>query len=97
MSNRTIEILSPQPRYGLPVRALTPRLTTLAGKRIGFLDNGKHNADRLFRLLGERLLAECGVGAVTYHSKGIASMPAPPALLAELAYACDAVVTGSGD
>ncbi len=39
-----IEVLSPVAATRVATRPLAPRLTTLAGKRIGWLDNMKANA-----------------------------------------------------
>ena len=74
---------------GLP-RALT-------GKTVGFLDNTKHNFDRLVADIGRQLQARHGVAGVVHVRKANASTPAAPELIAELAKTCDVVFAGSAD
>ena len=97
MTERTIEVMCPVPAGGARPRALTPRPEGLAGRRVGFLDNRKHNADRLFRRLGALMQERYGVATVVHRQKATSSVPATAALLAELAQSCDLVVAGSGD
>ena len=68
----------------------------LAGVRLGILDNGKPNSDRLLSLLADRFVDR---GAELY---GVLRKPsigrlAPVAMLEELVSACDLIVTGVGD
>jgi hypothetical protein len=75
---------------------LAPRLVSLAGRRIGVLDNRKANADRLLDEV-ERILRErYGVQVTARHQKPDFSRPAPPSLLDDLRD-CEAVITGVGD
>ena len=75
--------------------ALAPRLTTLAGKRAGILDNGKANAGTLMLAVVERLKARHGVVEVVKREKPVAGPPSP-AVLDALA-ACDFALVGSAD
>jgi hypothetical protein len=75
---------------------LAPRLSTLAGTRIGVLDNGKVNSDRILEQVDHLLRQRYGVREVVWRRKHDFSRPAPSALLAELG-ACDAIFTGVGD
>jgi hypothetical protein len=47
--------------------------------------------------LAELLVARYGVRSVLKRAKRVSSIPAPPALVKELAEQCDIVITGSGD
>jgi hypothetical protein len=67
------------------------------GRVVGFIDNTKHNFDRLADGLGALLREGHGVRAVVRRRKANASTPAPPELIAELAKECDVVFTGSAD
>ena len=74
-----------------------PPLTSLDGKAIGILENGKLNATEM---LGElaRLFEErhgCKVSAV--YSKSNASAPAPAQTLMKAAEEIDFLITGLGD
>lgn len=72
-------------------------LSSLAGKRLGVLDNGKPNAAmvmaELAGLIAQRTGAiDCGVVA-----KRTAAEPADPSIIERLANECDIVLTGSAD
>ncbi|MBI2917979.1 MAG: hypothetical protein HYY01_08285 [Chloroflexi bacterium] len=99
MAERTIIVLDPT-AVGHPVeKPLSPRPESLEGKRVGFLWNGKPNADvflaELQRLVSER--CRPAASARVNWSKTSASGAAFEGLLEELAANCDAVVNGVGD
>ena len=73
-----------------------PRLATLAGTRIGLLDNGKVNVDRFLDHVEQILRTDHGVRDVVRRRKPNMSAPVPDAMLAEVT-ACDAVVSAVGD
>ena len=75
---------------------LAPRISALAGKRAGLLDNRKDNADVILKHLASRL--EAGHGTVTslYRTKVVYSRRAEPSVLDELARNCDFVSTSTG-
>jgi hypothetical protein len=75
---------------------LAPALRSLAGRRIGLLDNGKVNVDRFLDHVEDIVRTRHGVADVVRRRKPNMSAPAPDAVLAELA-ACDAVVSAVGD
>lgn len=79
-----------------PVK-LTRALDTLQGKVVGFIDNTKPNFNYLVDDLADLLVSRYGVRAVMKRAKRVSSIPAPPALVSELAQTCDLVITGSGD
>jgi hypothetical protein len=70
---------------------------SLAGRRVGFIDNTKHNFDRLADEIGGLLRERHGVASVVRRRKANASTPAAPEILVELAKTCDVVFAGSGD
>ena len=84
-----------------PVRTTGGRsqltLESLRGRVIGFIDNAKPNFSVLVDDLEELLVSKYEVRKVIKHRKRAASVPAPEAVIAELAASCDLVITGSGD
>lgn len=74
-----------------------PRLPTLAGARLGLIDDSKRNADGLLEELSEILRTRYEIAGVRWHRKPSASRPADPAALAALVKYCDAVVIAIGD
>jgi hypothetical protein len=89
-------LLDPTDRPQRVRRAARP-LDTLHGKRAGFLDNRKGNADVLLERVREQVAAQYPLAATVWRSKWIYSAPAEPDLLDELAATCDFVVTALGD
>jgi hypothetical protein len=92
----TIRVLSPVVDTKVGQTAALPLPHTLAGKRLGFLDNTKANFELLLRRLEALLRAEAGLADVVYERKANCSTPAPPEVLARLRDV-DLVVTGSAD
>ncbi|MBI1737198.1 MAG: hypothetical protein HYR51_18665 [Candidatus Rokubacteria bacterium] len=74
---------------------LAPRLTSLAGKRAGILDNGKANAGTLMLAVVERLKERYGVVDVVKREKPVAGPPSREVL--EALAACDFALVGSAD
>ena len=74
-----------------------PRLPSMAGMRLGIIDDSKRNADVLLEELAEVLRARYEISGVQWHRKPSASRPADPAEVAILARSCDAVVVAVGD
>ena len=75
-------------------KKLAPRLKTLAGARIGILDNCKEFADLVLRGVADVLKAEHGVAEVKFWQKSYLGIPSPYAQ--EMAAYCDAVINGVG-
>ncbi|HEX2480386.1 MAG TPA: hypothetical protein VHQ69_00765 [Methylomirabilota bacterium] len=92
----TIRVLSPVVDSKISQTAALPLPGTLAGKRLGFLDNTKANFELLLRRLEAVLRTEAGIADVVYERKANSSTPAPPEVLARLR-SVDLVVTGSAD
>jgi hypothetical protein len=67
------------------------------GLVVGFIDNTKHNFDRLAGDLGSLLQERFGVREIVYRRKANAATPAAPELIAELSKECDVVLAGSAD
>src|SRR5574341_337956 len=80
------------PTDGPVVKAFAPapRLTSLAGKVVGILDNGKHKSDVLLREVQELLRSEAGVKDFVVVRKASAYRPAPTEQLDDLARRVDA-------
>ncbi len=92
----TIRVLSPVVDAKVSQTATQLLPASLAGKRLGFLDNTKPNFELLLRRMEARLRAETELGAVVYERKTNSSTPAPPEVLERLRDV-DLVVTGSAD
>ena len=95
MSDDGIRLYDPTAEPRKIVAQLAPRLTSLAGKRIGILDNSKANAGTLMLAVAERLKEQYGVRDVVKREKGIAGAPSPDILAALTT--CDFVLVGSAD
>lgn len=72
-------------------------LDGLAGKVVGFIDNGKPNFNHLVDDLAELLKSRYGVRSTVKHGKRTASIPAPEEVMEDVAGQCDLVITGAGD
>ena len=92
----TIRVLSPVVDTKVSQTASLPLPGTLAGRRLGFLDNTKANFELLLRGMESLLRARAGLADVVYERKANSSTPAPPDVLARLRDV-DLVVTGSAD
>ena len=91
-------VLSPQPEVFPRGGTLAPRLDTLRGKTIAFLDNNKlQPRNRYFDLLGALLQEREGVKDVIYAQKPFFTRPAREDVLTALLARADAVVTGVGE
>ena len=74
-----------------------PRLASLAGTRLGIIDDSKRNADVLLEELAEVLRTRYEITEVKWHRKPSASRPADPTALKELTERVDSVIIGIGD
>ena len=74
---------------------LAPRLETLAGKRVGILDNGKANAGTLMLAVAKVLQDRYGAGEIVKREKPVAGPPSAEAL--EALAQCDLTLVGSAD
>ena len=74
-----------------------PRLLSLAGTRLGIIDDSKRNADVLLEELVEVLRTRYEIADVKWHRKPSASKPADPEAIRELVESCDSVIVAVGD
>lgn len=79
------------------VTPLPSRPASLSGRRLGFLNNGKINADVLLRYLEEILRQQYQIATVVWATKPGPSQPALPAVIDELVAQCDLAITAIGD
>ena len=95
MSPDGIRLYDPTAQPRTIAAQLAPRLPSLAGKRIGILDNRKANAGTLMLAVARILQERYGVGEIVKRDKPVAGPPSPEALaaLAE----CDLALVGSAD
>ena len=74
-----------------------PRPKSLAGLRVGLVDNSKHNSDQLLMRIAGLLESDYGAKAHVMRRKVSAGVPASPEIIEEFKNACDVVVAGVGD
>ena len=74
-----------------------PRLPSLAGTRLGIIDDSKRNADVLLEELVDLLRTRYEISDVRWHRKPSASRPADPNAIKDLAENCDSVIIAIGD
>jgi hypothetical protein len=89
-----MEVLSPLGVAPTATKPLARRRPSLAGCRVGVLDNSKPNADVLLGRVAERLVGAGAAGVWRWRKPGAAR---PAADLDEIAAAVDVVLTGSAD
>jgi len=96
MNSQTILIEPTSPARPQAQRP-APRVESLQGKVVGFIDNAKPNFDHLAAEIGTLLAEQHGVARVVTHRKRTASLPVADEALAHIADECDLVIAGSGD
>ncbi len=74
-----------------------PALASLEAKRIGVLENGKINAEKMLRELAGLFVERHGCTVRTVASKSKPSVPAPANTLIKVAQDVDFLITGLGD
>ena len=92
-----MKVLSPLGATSDIVKPLARRRPSLAGLRIGVLDNSKPNARVLLEGVARALAAKLGAAEVRVWRKPGASIGATRAVLDEMAAHCGAVLTASAD
>jgi hypothetical protein len=90
-----VDLVSPTGVATVAVRRLATRRPSLAGCRIGVLDNSKPNADALLGRVAELLVERANAASIRTWRKPGASHPA--ANHDEIAAVADVVLTGSAD
>jgi hypothetical protein len=89
-------VLDPTVEAAVSSGHVLARPASLAGLKVGYLDNGKPNSDNVLRELADRL-GELGALAGPTIRKGNQGRVAEPELVDELVERCDVVITGVGD
>lgn len=97
MPEGTILVLDPTAKANVPEIEMAPRVDTLEGKVVGFLDNGKPNANLLLERIEELLSTRFQFKEVVRRRKPDAASGASHFLIEELAEKCDLVINGVGD
>jgi len=92
-----ITVVSPVAQRRAASTTLPAAPAQLRGLTVGFLDNTKHNFDRLVEGIGVALRDRFGVAEVVHLKKANAATPAAPEVIAALAKQCDLVFAGSAD
>ena len=92
----TLHVLDPTFDGQQPTQETVSRLSSLSGRTVGLLDNGKLNVNTLLNHMEELLRSQHGVIQVVRLSKPDASRPVPDDVIANMAD-CDAVISAVGD
>ena len=91
-----LQVLDPTNETAPPLGQPAPRLSSLAGKTVGFISNGKEGTKGFFAHLDRMLREQLGVADVVLRTKSNFSAPADAYIVDEIAR-WHAVVTGIGD
>jgi hypothetical protein len=92
----SLRVLDPTNEARAPGGEPAPRPSSLAGKTVGFISNGKEGTKGYFAQLDRLLRTEWGVADVVWRTKSNYSAPADAAIVDEIKR-WQAVVTGVGD
>ena len=92
-----ITVLSPLGTARAATTAIPSLPGDLRGLTVGFLDNTKHNFDRLVEGIGAVLVERFGVVRTVHVKKANASTAASHEIVAAMAKECDLVFAGSAD
>ncbi len=89
-------VLDPRNETEVVQRVIAPRLTSLAGKTVGFISNGKEGTKGFFMHLERLLREDLHVDNVVLRQKSNYSAPAEASIIKEAA-TWDVTITGLGD
>lgn len=92
-----IQIYDPTTEVGTRRINYAPRPQSLAGLRIGLVDNTKHNSDQLLLRIAAILEREHGAKAHIIRRKKSAGAAPHPEIIDELKAGSDVIVAGVGD
>jgi len=92
-----IQIFDPTTEAKARRIAYAPRPKTLAGLRVGLVDNTKHNSDRLLLRIASILERDHGAKAHIIRRKKSSGSAPHAEIVDEIKAACDVVVAGVGD
>jgi hypothetical protein len=90
-------VYDPRGRIDVTPKPPAPRVSTLAGLRLGVLDNTKWNGRKLLAKVVELLEAEQPLREIHLYKKESFSRSAAPELIERIASENDAVITAIGD
>ncbi len=91
-----IEVLDPTNEAVPPIGQLAPRPTTLVGKTVGIISNGKEGTKGFFKHLEQILRTDFGVAQVVTRVKSHFSAPADAWIVGEIT-SWEAMISGIGD
>lgn len=91
------EILDPTGGVPISEGHVAARLPSLAGRRLGLLDNGKPNAALLLREIGSRLQRDFDLREVLSFTKPSSGTPVDQTQMEEILATCDFAVVAVGD
>jgi len=92
----TLRVLDPTNEMQVAGARLAERLTSLQGKTVGFISNGKEGTTGYFTHLERMLREDLGVADVVWRTKSNYSAPADPHIVQEITN-WHAVFAGVGD
>ena len=92
-----LEVLDPSAGPVSTKTGLSPRLDSLAGKKIGVIWNGRPAGNQILDQIMKTLKEKDGVRETIFREKPFLGNIAPEELLQEMATRCDAVISGVGD
>jgi hypothetical protein len=94
----TVQIFdpTPEPKKDRHI-AYAPRPISLAGLRIGLVDNSKFNSDQLLLRIAGLLERDYGAKTHIMRRKRSAGVPPSQEIVDEFKASCDVVVAGVGD
>jgi hypothetical protein len=95
--NQKIRLVVPEAPSPQGVAVTETRAVAKGGIRLGVLDNSKGNADHLLRFIVDGVKALLPVASVVMLRKDSVSLPAPGAILDQLAAESDYVITAMAD
>ena len=92
-----MKVYSPEGQIGqVSIQAAAP-LSTLAGQRVGVLDNGKPGAQLILEQVAKRLGERTQTEFIGHFRKRTAATPCDEALIEQIAAEADFVLTGIAD
>ena len=92
----TLHVLDPSSEIAAALGKPAPRLTSLQGKTVGFISNGKEGTKGFFHHAETILREQFGVAEVLLRVKSNYSAPADDYIAAEIPE-WDVVISGLGD
>ena len=93
----TIEVLSPAGAVAGEAVPLAKRVSTLAGRVVGLLNNSKSGSRPFLDRVEDLLQREHGVARIILYDKNAAALPAPDAMIDAASRECDVVINGIAD